>query len=167
MSDNENNAPIVRHEHIPVAQSIVEITPVAIEQMRIQMNAIQAALRGLMTENLHYGKIPGTDKPTLLKPGAEKLCMLFRLSAQFNEAVIELPKGHREVRSKCMLLANGNIVAESVGVCTTMEARYRYRKASRKCPSCGQESIIKGKAEYGGGWLCYAAKGGCIERNCR
>ena len=30
------------------------------------------------------------------------------------------------------------------------------------CPLCGNTTaVIKGKAEYGGGWLCYAKKGGC------
>jgi len=30
------------------------------------------------------------------------------------------------------------------------------------CPECGVTSaIIKGKEEYGGGWLCFAKKGGC------
>jgi hypothetical protein len=29
------------------------------------------------------------------------------------------------------------------------------------CPVCGKDAIIQGKPEYGGGWLCYKAKGGC------
>jgi hypothetical protein len=30
------------------------------------------------------------------------------------------------------------------------------------CPACGKKgAIIKGKAEYGGGYLCFAKKGGC------
>jgi hypothetical protein len=32
---------------------------------------------------------------------------------------------------------------------------------SATCPTCGKDAIIKGKAEYGGGWLCYKQKGGC------
>jgi hypothetical protein len=43
-----------------------------------------------------------------------------------------------------------------------MEGKYRFRKGSLACPECGKEStIIKGKKEYGGGWLCYKNKGGC------
>jgi len=34
--------------------------------------------------------------------------------------------------------------------------------AAVKCPTCHKENtIIKGKPEYGGGWLCYSKKGGC------
>jgi hypothetical protein len=48
-----------------------------------------------------------------------------------------------------------------VGSATTLESKYRYRDGQRKCPRCGKEAIIKGRAEFGGGWLCYARKGGC------
>jgi hypothetical protein len=34
-----------------------------------------------LTEGTDYGKIPGTDKPTLLKPGAERMCTAFGLLA--------------------------------------------------------------------------------------
>jgi hypothetical protein len=42
-----------------------------------------------------------------------------------------------------------------------METKYRYRDSTRKCPECGGEFIIKGKEEYGGGFLCFKKKGGC------
>jgi hypothetical protein len=29
------------------------------------------------------------------------------------------------------------------------------------CPNCGADAIIKGKPEYGGGWVCFSKKGGC------
>src|ERR1035437_8882720 len=29
------------------------------------------------------------------------------------------------------------------------------------CPNCGKDTIIKGREEYGGGWLCYKKNGGC------
>ena len=34
-------------------------------------------------------------------------------------------------------------------------------KSLGECPKCGAEAIIKGKEEYGGGWLCWKEKGGC------
>jgi hypothetical protein len=33
-----------------------------------------------------------------------------------------------------------------------------------KCPTCGVNAIIKGKEEYGGGWLCFKKKGGCGDK---
>jgi len=37
----------------------------------------------LMEEGAHYGIIPGTQKPTLLKPGAEVLCSIYSLRPDF------------------------------------------------------------------------------------
>lgn len=34
-------------------------------------------------------------------------------------------------------------------------------KSLGKCPSCGAEAVIKSDAKYGGGWVCWKAKGGC------
>ena len=38
-------------------------------------------------------------------------------------------------------------------------------KPALKCPKCGKtDSVIKGKPEFGGGWLCYSKKNGCGEK---
>jgi len=55
----------------------------------------------------------------------------------------------------------GTRLGAGEGLCTTRESRYASRNASRKCPACGVEAIIKGKAEYGGGWVCFKKKNGC------
>jgi hypothetical protein len=46
-------------------------------------------------------------------------------------------------------------------MCSTRESRYAKRKAERVCPQCGMPAIIKGKQEYGGGWVCFKKKDGC------
>src|SRR5690606_1944331 len=101
--------------------------------------------------------IPGCgDKPTLLKAGAEKLCLTFRLSPTYVVTKTELGGGHREYEVRCTLthITSGRVFGEGVGICSTHESKYRYRKAERTCPACGNTTIIKGKKEYGGGWLC-------------
>jgi hypothetical protein len=116
-----------------------------------------------MKKNEHYGTIPGTDKPTLLKAGAEKLGFAFRLAPTFRVTERDVGNGHREYSVVCTLThsPSGVLLGEGVGLCSTMETKYRYRQAQRICPKCGQPAIIKGKAEYGGGWVCYTKKGGC------
>lgn len=37
----------------------------------------------------------------------------------------------------------------------------REQRPSAICPACGKDAIIKGKAEWGGGWVCFKKKGGC------
>ena len=122
------------------------------------------------TQSGDYGVIPGTSKQkVLLKPGAEKLCSFFGLSPRFTaEHIIEDWTGEQHggealfyYRYKCELYRGTHLIAEAVGSCNSWEKKYRYRSSERSCPTCGKACIIKGKAEYGGGWLCFAKKGGC------
>lgn len=130
----------------------------AIDELLNKVALVQEVMSRVMKDGEHYGKIPGCgDKPALLKAGAEKLGMTFRIRPQFQIDERDLGRGHREYSIKC-ILSDGT---EGVGSCSTMESKYRYRGGERKCPECGKATIIKGKAEYGGGWLCFAKKGGC------
>ncbi len=129
-----------------------------------QVELIQDVMKSVMRINEHYGKIPGCgDKPTLLKPGAEKLSATFRLAPSYEVFEKVLPDGHREYRVTATMthFPTGAVFGQGVGSASTMESKYRYRKAERVCPKCGKETIIKGKEEYGGGFICFAKKGGC------
>jgi hypothetical protein len=46
-------------------------------------------------------------------------------------------------------------------MCSTRERKYAYRKQERTCPKCSKAAVIAGKAEYGGGWLCWKKRDGC------
>lgn len=137
----------------------------SIEQLLEQNRLIIEAQEKAMRPNEHYGVIPGTNKPTLLKPGAEKLCVLFRLAPHYERDIIWHPDDHMTAVVTCTLrhILSGNVVAQGEGLCTTKESKYAYRTARRRCPRCGAEAIIKGKAEYGGGWICWkkAQQPGC------
>ncbi len=125
---------------------------------------IVEVMNSVMREGEHYGRIPGCgDKPTLFKAGAECLATTFGLAPTFVVLQTDLPNEHREYRVTCTLthIATGKSVGEGVGTCSTKESKYRWRGGARLCPDCGKATIIKGKAEYGGGWLCFAKKGGC------
>lgn len=103
---------------------------VSIESMVQQINLIQKVQRVVMKPGEHYGTIPGCgDKPTLLKPGAEKLGFVFRLAPEFEMTIVDWPGSHREYQIKCRLrhIPTGAIVGEGLGSCTTMEGKYRYR----------------------------------------
>lgn len=127
-----------------------------------QVKKIQMVMEKVMRADEHYGVIPGTEKPTLLKPGAEKLCLTFRLATDY--ASTESYDGkHLTIKSRCTLfhIPTGQRMGCGEGSCSTKESKFAYRYAARKCPDCGRETIIKGKEEYGGGWLCFKRKGGC------
>ena len=129
-----------------------------------QVRLIQDVMGKVMKEGEHYGCIPGCgNRKTLLQPGAQKLTMTFRLAPEYQIQETNYDRGHKEYRVICTLksIASGNFVGQGVGCCSTLESKYRWKGGARKCPECGKEAIIKGKAEYGGGWLCFAKKGGC------
>jgi len=133
-------------------------------------NFMTEVARKLMVSGVDFGVIPGTTKPTLLKPGAERLCTLFGLSPELHEVTaIEdwdgQGEGHGEplfyYHYRVRLVKNGILLGEGDGSCSSRESKFRYRAAERKCPKCDKPAIIRGREEYGGGWLCFGKKGGC------
>jgi hypothetical protein len=65
-------------------------------------------------------------------------------------------------RYECQLSRGDRVIANSFGSCNSWEKKYRYRTSDLLCPDCGKSgTVIKGRQEYGGGWLCFGKKGGC------
>lgn len=147
------------------ALDVFEAASGRLAALKARHNLLVQATKEVLVEGLDFGKIPGTgDKPTLLKPGAEKLCYLFGLRPTFEvvEAREDWTGGLFYYRYRCTLHdQSGNVLADGEGSCNSREKKYRYRQSERVCPKCGKPTIIKGKDEYGGGWLCYSKKGGC------
>ena len=160
MTENQSLATVAPEQQLDRRDFLTAV------QVHDRMALIKDCLKTAMVKGIDYGLIPGCgDRPTLLKPGAEKVLVMFRLRPVIgpNDIIVkELGNGYREYTVYTHVLnSDGEEVATGVGSCSGHETKYRYRKGSRKCPACGKESIIAGKAEYGGGWLCFAKKGGC------
>jgi hypothetical protein len=128
-------------QQLTVQPSGLALAAISIEELIGQVQLIQQAMKAVMREGEHYGVIPGTGrknpetgkeegKPTLLKPGAEKLCFLFRLAPSYETIETDLPGGHKSFQVRCRLhhITSGALVSEGVGICTTLEGKYRYRK---------------------------------------
>ena len=60
----------------------VQEQPLSIGEVKSRVNTIQHILLEVMKEGVHYGVIPGTQKPSLFKAGAEKIMVAFRLCAE-------------------------------------------------------------------------------------
>lgn len=142
----------------------------SVEEVVARVNKVHEVMRRAMVDGHHYGVIPGTPKPTLLKPGAELLCMMFRLDPQYSVETQRGPEGHLTITSTCTLwhVPTGQRVGSGMGSCSTREAKYAYRQAKRACPKCGAEQINKSKFPLRGaprdsapGWYCFAKAGGC------
>jgi hypothetical protein len=130
----------------------------------------------IFREGIDYGPIPGNDKKTLLKAGAEKLSSLFGLHPVFIDVnTVEDWTGIDHggeiflmYRQKCQLYLGDNIIASADGSCNSWEKKYRYRQMQRVCPECGKAAIKKSQyppknKALGNvpGWYCFAKIGGC------
>lgn len=149
----------------PVPQgstSIVSQDELSIDQLVGMVAKVQEAMKRVMKDGEDYGVIPGTKgKPTLLKPGAEKLAMMFRLAPEFS--VEEEREGdHRTYRTTCRMvhIGTGRLFSLAVGSCSTRESKYAWRKGDRTCPKCGAAAIRKSK-EDNGGFYCWTKIDGC------
>ncbi len=104
--------------------------PLTVQQVLIHVALIQQIMAAAMKEGEHFGRIPGCgDKPTLLKPGAEKLCLLFRLAPAYDVQERQLERGHREYRITTTLtsITTHVTIGQGVGSCSTLENKFRFR----------------------------------------
>lgn len=100
------------------------------EELEKRVKQLGEFYKSLMQKGTDYGVIPGTPKPTLLKPGAELLRLWAGLAPRFevDNAGTDLIAGVFCYDVKCTLHnRDGDFVGEGVGNCNSLESRYRYR----------------------------------------
>lgn len=100
----------------------------AIQKTMEKITQFQSVVQKSLKSDMDYGKIPGVNKPTLLKPGGEKICMLFGLNPEY-EFLATTEDYQSEFFSyniKCTLFKNGYPCAQGVGSCNSKEKKYRY-----------------------------------------
>lgn len=142
-----------------------------LEEEKEQRDIFAEYVRGSMVEGVDYGTIPGTDRKTLLKPGAEKTFDLFRCSAEYKlDKCIEVFADPNSptvrpfffYRFRCLVVSRdtGGVVAEGFGSGSSHESKYRYRYVDRTCPACGAATIKRSKRKPEG-WYCFGRIGGC------
>jgi hypothetical protein len=162
---SENGA--ITAEIVPAAESLVLMPVMNIAMAKQRLAEFQAFIKEYLVPDEDFGTIPGTPKPTLLKPGADKLCEIYGMSDEYIvQQSIERFDTKPELFDytvKCILKTkrDGRLVGEGLGSCNSFEGKYLYRDTKRKCPMCGKETIIRGQEQYGGGWLCWKKKDGC------
>jgi hypothetical protein len=83
-----------------------------------------------MVKDVDYGIIPGTKKPTLLKPGSEKLCRLFSLRPSYEliHFVTDFDKPLFHYHYRCTLVRQGEMVGQGDGCCNSREKKYDSQK---------------------------------------
>jgi hypothetical protein len=144
---------------VPAVQA--EAGELTVGELKKRLEIIHQAMADVMTSGIDYGKIPGTNKPTLMKPGAEKLCVLFQFGGKPSSIIKTYDGNHLtvDVEYELFHIPTGRAIGTGVGSCSTKESKYAYRKANRECPRCHSEAVFKSKNEPG--YYCWAKKDGC------
>lgn len=105
---------------------------VDVGQIKQTMSSIvkfQTVVQSTLKQGHDYDTIPGTQKPTLLKPGAEKILMLMGLTSEY-EIVEKVEDYEKEVFAytiRCILSKGDYKIAEGLGSCNSKEDKYRWR----------------------------------------
>ncbi len=153
------------------AEHHARLMPVmTLKQVEARRQFLLDVMRTFMHRGVDFRKAVDPDRELLLQPGADKLCTLFGIVIDYEVTRrIEHWKGPNgepfffyEVNGKAY--REKFFMGEGAGSCNSLESKYRWQTAKRSCPRCHTASIIKGKKEYGGGWVCYVRKGGCGQK---
>ena len=110
--------------------SVTEDRPRTLAEMRAQKALIQEFLGGVMKQNVHYGVIPGTDKPTLYKPGSEVILSGLNLAVEPVEQNLSTPdEVHYIVHVRILTMKTRFFIGEGVGEASSNESKYKWRGA--------------------------------------
>ena len=110
--------------------AVALMTSVDTKSVVARVQAIQHVMAAVMKDGVHYGNIPGTDKPSLYKQGSEVLLSAFQISVE--PLVEEITDGdHVSYTVRCIgrHIPTGNIIGTGVGAASTAEEKYAWRAA--------------------------------------
>lgn len=101
-----------------------------------RLRELQDFIKRAMVEGSDYGKIPGTDKDTLLQPGAQKLAEIYGFAVDFEDARPPIERwgddGSEPLfayfkRARLMRRTDGLFVGAGIGSCNSREEKYSGR----------------------------------------
>jgi len=158
----------MENTELMVTNQNLYISPVVgLNEAKEKFEQVRQYTASCLKEGVDYGKFAGVQKASLLKPGAEKVCSLFGLSAKFDcvdKTMNWTGEGNPDnepffyFEYRCNLYRGGEFVASCIGSCNSWEKKYRYRRGELLCPNCGKPLR---KSKQGDGFYCWAKQGGC------
>lgn len=103
--------------------------------------------KSILKEDLDYGVIPGTPKPSLYKPGAEKLRLVYGLTSEMEciERTVDLDRPFIDYTYRCTIKTKqGQILAQCEGSCNSLEPKFGYIWLSAdELPAGTDTSVLK------------------------
>lgn len=104
---------------------------VSTSESKRRVEELQTFVEEVMVKGVDYGLVNGFSKPTLLKPGAEKLCDVFGFSktADVVNRIEQWESGifAYEVKMTLIRKDNGLVEAEGLGSCNSKESSFQQQ----------------------------------------
>lgn len=129
---------------------IQEVDVKLVSETLTKVKSLQATLKSILVDKHDYGTIPGCgDKPTLLKPGAEKILMALGITSSYE--LIEHTenfegKGFFAYTVKCILFKNGQKITEGLGHANSKEKKWAIESVYEKdLPEGTDKSLLRKK----------------------
>lgn len=104
--------------------------PMTVASLRERSAHVQALIKDLMVDGVHYMVVPGTKERSLTKQGSEMLLSAFHIAvepkitevttAEFVRYTVEITGRH---------MGSGLVIGVGVGRCSSNEEKYKWRRA--------------------------------------
>lgn len=122
----------LEEKHIEVLAAGLPVTRQDLESIRERISILKEFVRSQMVVDVDYGVIPGTPKPSLFQPGAQKLARLFGLTAKKERTDVEMDKHGNfamyTYRADIYHARSGQLIATCEGSCNSKEKKYAHRR---------------------------------------
>jgi hypothetical protein len=104
-----------------------------LQDVKQRVDTIHRIMARLMKQDVHYGVIPGTKKPTLYKPGSEILLTAFRVAIEPEITDLSTPEEIRyRIRAFGKHVPTSLFMGAGVGECSSNEEKFLWRAALSK-----------------------------------
>lgn len=128
LGDNGGNRKVIPIKERNVEVNLVPSLAISLTEAKERIDLLEQFVKEMMQEGLDYGMIKGFRKPTLLKPGAEKLCDIFGFSKHVNivNRIENWEEGIFAYEVKVTLVSKqtGYMEAEGIGTCNNKEQSF-------------------------------------------
>lgn len=115
-----------------------------------KIRVLQGTIKSILVNEVDYGKIQGCgDKPTLLKPGADKIITAYGLTPSYEIITMKEDyegNGFFTYTIKCNLMLNGIKISEGLGQANSKEKKWAYEYVYEKdLPKGTDKELLKSK----------------------
>ncbi len=129
-SENELSDKIISFSKTGInSGSLVPEFAIRLKEAKKCIDTLKKFVDEMMIPGVDYGIVPEVNKPTLLKPCAEKLCDVygFSISIEITNRLEDWYRGmfHYEVKITLYCKRSGIIEAEGIGCCNSRETAYK------------------------------------------